>query len=279
MKFRLYTQYGALNSKPVFDALSHGLRNYGHEIVDTDEDVAVIWSVLWNGRMIRNKEVYELCQQKNIPIMIIEVGNLSRGNTWRLSIGNINRLGIFGNDVDLDHTRPSRLSVKLMPVKTDRRPEILIATQHQNSLQWKELPPVKQWVTELVSKIKKVSDRTIIVRPHPRSMIDISLPGVTVQRPIKVPGTYDNFDIDYNYHCVINFNSGPAVQAAINGTPVICDSSSLAYPISDQLENIENINLPNRDEWFLKLCHTEWTTDELEQGFPQERLIKRLTKS
>jgi hypothetical protein len=70
----------------------------------------------------------------------------------------------------------------------------------------------------------------------------------------------------------VNHNSGPAVQAAIAGVPIICDSSSLAYPVSDKFENIENIALPDRQEWFLKLCHTEWTVEEIAQGIPLQRL-------
>ena len=45
MKFGLWTQYGALNSKPVFEALEKGLTNLGHTVVfNTDDcDIPVIW--------------------------------------------------------------------------------------------------------------------------------------------------------------------------------------------------------------------------------------------
>jgi hypothetical protein len=33
---------------------------------------------------------------------------------------------------------------------------------------------------------------------------------------------------------------------------VICDASSLAFPVSEKWENLENPQLPNREEWFLK---------------------------
>ena len=100
----------------------------------------------------------------------------------------------------------------------------------------------------------------------------MKIPGVTIEQPKKVLGSYDDFDISYNYHCVVNYNSGPAVQAAINGVPVICDATSLASEISGKFEEIEKITLLPRDEWFLKLCHTEWTVDEIAQGLPLNRL-------
>jgi hypothetical protein len=206
--------------------------------------------------------------------MIVEVGNLKRNITWRLSFDNINRNGVFGNSEDLDDQRPAKLGVRLLPEKTNRRDTILIACQHQKSLQWKGQPSTEIWLRTLVEKIRKHSSRKIIVRPHPRNPIAVNIPGTTLDKPVKLPSGYDEFNIDYDHHCVINHNSGPAVQAAIAGVPVICDQSSLAYPVSDMLENIEKISLKDRDRWFLELCHTEWTLEEIAQGIPIKRLIK-----
>jgi hypothetical protein len=269
MRFRLYREYGALNSKPVFDAFEQGLTSLGHEVVNTPDGIPVIWSVLWQGRMAHNEKIY----QTYWPIVIIEVGNLRRGDTWRVSLNHINRLGEFGNHEALDTDRPKKLGVKLGAVKEIRRPEIMIATQHQRSLQWKGQPPIVEWVQSAVKQIRQHSDRKIVVRPHPRSPISLNIPGVEVGLPRQIVGTYDDFDIDYNCHCVVNHNSGPAVQAAIHGTPIICDSSSLAGEISGKFEDIETVKLPDREEWFLKLCHTEWTVNEIAQGIPMKRLV------
>ena len=269
MRFRLYREYGALNSRPVFDAFEQGLKSLGHEIVNTPDSTPVIWSVLWHGRMAHNEKIY----QNHQPVVIIEVGNLHRGNTWRVSINHINSLGKFGNREDLDPDRPKKLGVTLTPIRENRRPEIMIATQHQRSLQWKDQPAMIDWVQSTVAQIRQHSDRKIIVRPHPRSPISLNISGVEVGVPRQIVGTYDDFDIDFNYHCVVNHNSGPAVQAAIHGTPIICDTSSLAGEISGKFEDIENIKLPDREDWFLKLCHTEWTVSEIAQGIPMQRLL------
>ena len=270
MNFRLHRENGALNSRPVFDAFEQGLRSLGHTI--SVDGIPVIWSVLWNGRMAQNQKIYENSPKIRKPVVIIEVGNLKRNETWRISLGHINRLGQFANENNLDLDRPKKLGVSLKEIVENRRSEILIATQHQKSLQWQGMPAMDQWVKETVEKIKVYTDRKIVVRPHPRSPLRLNLPGVEVEIPKKLPGTYDDFDIDYNFHCVVNHNSGPALQAAINGVPCICDYSSLAYPVSSKFEEIEEISLPDREEWFLKLCHTEWTIDELAQGIPLKRL-------
>jgi hypothetical protein len=101
---------------------------------------------------------------------------------------------------------------------------------------------------------------------------------VKLDTVIKIPNSYDDYNINYNYHCVVNHNSGPSIQSALQGTPIICDATSLAYPVSDVFENIDTPVLPDRTDWFLKLLHTEWTIEELAQGIPQQRLLPELEK-
>ena len=277
MRFRLYREYGSLNSGPIFNAFEQGVKSLGHEIVQSQEDVAVIWSVLWAGRMVRNRDVYQACIKNNIPVIIIEVGNLMRNHTWRICLNNINGLGKFGNDQDLDPARPAKLGIKLSPYKETRRSEILIAAQHQQSHQWNGQPRMHEWATKIIGKLSNYTQRRIIVRPHPRSPFSIKLSNVTMETPKPLPGSYDDFNIDYNYHCVINYNSGPAVQAAIKGIPVICNRSSLAAEVSNVIEDIENIKFPDRTDWFLKLTHTEWTKEEISQGIPLSRILPQIS--
>jgi hypothetical protein len=273
MKFKLWREHGALNSPPIFAAVEQGLKKIGMTIVDGDQDIDVIWSVLWQGRMMPNKIIYEKAKSLNRPIMIIEVGNLLRGKTWRISLDHIHGSGIFANTDNLDSSRPKKLGMTLKNVKNPRKDSILIACQHANSLQWEGQPTMGHWVYKTIEEVRQYSDRPILVRPHPRSPFSIKLPGVEVITPAKVPNTYDDFNISYDHHCVINYNSGPAVKAAIEGTPVICDQTSLAWPVSDKIENLDKISLPDREDWFLKLCHTEWTVPELQNGEPFSRLF------
>lgn len=277
MRFRLYREYGAMNSAPVFDAFERGVKSLGHEISTGNDGIPVIWSVLWSGKMAGNRLIYENAKKRGLPIVIIEVGNLLRNKTWRLSIDNINGHGIFANDFDLDQKRPEKLGIKLDTVKNNRNSEILIAAQHQKSLQWQGMPSMTLWVEQTVTELRKYTDRKILIRPHPRSPFLVKLPNTQVITPRQLKGTYDDFDINYNFHCVINHNSGPAVQAAIKGTPVICGNSSLAHELTGSIENIENISLPNRENWFLKLAHTEWTVEEISTGLPLSRLLTKMS--
>ena len=273
MKFKLYREFGSLNSKPVFDALQRGIQQLGYTETTNNEDVSVIWSVLWHGRMAGNQQIYERNLRLDKPTLVLEVGNLRRGLTWRLSLNNVNQNGYFGNNTDLDLDRPSKLGIQLNPWCEKRNNKILIACQHEKSLQWQGQPPMHEWVNLTIDRIRQYSNRDIVIRPHPRSPLRGKLREGHVELPRKITNTYDDFDIDYGYHCLINHNSGPAVQSVIKGTPVICDSSSLAFDISNKFENIENLKFENRSEWLVRLSHTEWTVNELATGMPLQRVL------
>jgi len=275
MKLKIYREFGALNSEPIFNAVESGIKRIGWQLCNDNEDIPVIWSVLWGGRMRNNQVVYNQARFKNKPVLIVEVGNLKRNETWRISLNHINNLGEFANDTNLDELRPEKLGIFLNDRNENRKNKILIATQHKLSLQWQGQKSMEDWTEDKIKEIRQFSDRPVIIRPHPRSPFVRNIVGADLELPKKIKDTYDDFDIDYNYHCVINFNSGPAVQAAIKGTPIICDRTSLAFPVSDTIENIEKVTLPDRQDWFLKLCHTEWTVEEIFKGIPFARLKEK----
>ena len=60
MKFSMFTKHGALISPDIFDAITQGLTKLGHIVTENemDCDILVIWSPLWNGRMMHNKSVW-----------------------------------------------------------------------------------------------------------------------------------------------------------------------------------------------------------------------------
>jgi len=273
MKFKIYRQHGALNSEPIFNAVETGLRRLGHEIVDNNEDIPVIWSVLWQGRMQDNKQIYHAARKKNKPVLIVEIGTLKRNVTWKLCLNNINNLGVFANNSNLNYNRPSRLGLQLKDHVYKRRGEILVALQHTKSLQWEGQPAMQKWAYQQIQEIRKWSDRPVIIRPHPRC--PITIPNVKVERPTKLKNSYDDYDMNYNYHCIVNFCSGPGILGAIHGTPVIVSDHSLAYPVTQHYSNIESSDFrsPQRDDWFVKLCHTEWLVSEIENGTALEQLL------
>ena len=276
MKFSLFTHNGALNSKPVFEAFAQGVSTLGHEVVynDLDADVAVIWSVLWHGRMSANKNVWDHFKKQNKKVIVLEVGALFRGTTWKVGIDGINRDAIFP-DGNNNSDRAEQLGLKLKPCNTNGS-KIIICTQHDKSQQWEGMPPIQQFVVDMIRGVQMWTDKEIVVRPHPRCKLNI--PGIEVQAPKQIPGTYDDFDLQFeDVYAVINWSSNPATQAVMNGIPVFTGQSSLAWDMSiKSLTNINNPLLPDREQWLNNLAYTEWSVPEISQGTPIKHLTSKL---
>ena len=277
MKFSLWTDYGALNSKPVFSAFERSLLDSKHTVVynDNNADVNVIWSILFNGRMARNQQVWD--QKK--PTVVLEVGGIKRGTTWKVGLNGINRDGDHlpsGND----STRASLLGLELKPWKYDGE-YILICGQHDKSLQWQNMPRMSNWFLNTYDEIRKHTDRPIIFRPHPRCRlehIERGLRHVYRQEPQHINNTYDDFDMKFdNIWATVSWSSNPGIHSIINGVPAFTGPSSLAFDVAEQnLHNIENPLYSDRTQWLNDYAWTEFTVEEISQGIPLKRLTSLL---
>tara|TARA_B100000405_G_scaffold245660_1_gene179048 strand:+ start:506 stop:1351 length:846 start_codon:yes stop_codon:yes gene_type:complete len=281
MKFSLFREHGAQNSKPVFDAFADSLRSNGHVVVDNsyDCDVGVIWSVLWNGRMAPNKKIWEDFHNLNKKVIVLEVGGLVRGKTWKVAIDGINRDANFGNGGN-DSTRANQLGLKLKPwsLGGDR---IIICGQHDKSNQWKDMPTMSTWLLDTIRQIRERTDMPIVWRPHPRCPvpgIEHEYKNVRREQPIQVKDTYDDFDFDCTgAYAVVNWSSNPATHAVMQGVPVFVGPSSLAYDVGNKdFTTIGMPKRPDRTQWLNDIAHTEWTLEEIAEGKPLNRLTSYL---
>lgn len=244
----------AQNSTPVMNAVIESLQRAGYSMQPNsrDADIAVIWSVLWAGRMAANREIYYHYRNSGRPVICIEVGTLFRNTTWKIAVNHVNALGYYGHQQNLDWDRPRKLGLQLA-TSAQNHGRILVAGQHKQSLQLEGIDQ-ESWYVQKIQEFAK--GRQVVVRPHPRCALDRSRfpKDVVWQTPTKIVNSYDSFDIDWNYDAVINYNSGPGIQAVIQGVPAIVDSSSLAHAVED------------RERWLTEICHTEYTVEEIRQG-------------
>jgi len=275
MKFGLWTANGALNSKPVFEAFAIGVQKLGHKvIVNKEADIEVIWSVLWNGRMRKNEEIWNRCKKQGKPIIVLEIGCFYRGRTWKMGVNGVNRDAYFANET-CDNSRLKKLNLNNKEWKLNDG-KILIAGQHLKSGQWKNYDQAISFVDNTINEIRKFTDNAIIYRPHPRSKIhfDISkYQNVDIQQPIKNPNTYDDYNLHFeNISAVVNYSSNPGVIAAIEGIPTFVSQSSLAYEVSNPISKINYPDTPDKMQWLNNLSYTEWFLDEISTGYPILRL-------
>ena len=283
MKISCFQRYGPLNSKPIFGAFINSMQDAGDTVlVDKDDncDIAVIWSVLWQGRMANYRPIWNAYRTKNKPIVVLEVGGIKRNETFKVGINGVNREADFANE-NVDSERWKKFNIELKPW-AQAGEEIIICGQHHNSHQWRNNPKMYKWFEQQITEIRKYSDRPIVVRPHPRDHINIDttkFKNVKVIAPIKNQNTDDtNFnEILKNAWAVVNHSSNPAMQSVFNGVPVFVSEASLSYDVGNStLANINNPSRPGRWSWANKLAYTEWTTEEIKQGLPWRRIKKRL---
>lgn len=238
-------------------------------------DAAVIWSVLWNGRMLANRKVYDWYRQQGKPVIIAEVGCLRRGHTWKVAVNHVTAQGHYGHTDDLDLDRPKKLGLRL---GDEQGSAVLIAAQHSRSLQTQDIEDYTGWVLGRIALIRRWSDRPIVIRPHPRDWLDLArIPNdVEIAHPNPVVGTYDDYDWHNRYHAVINHNSGPGIQAAIAGVRPVVDGSSLAYPVAVKICDVELPYVIDRSQWLIEISHTEYTQEEIAKGTWLKRLDRWL---
>ena len=271
----------AKNSQPVVSAVLDCLQARGIQTQENSmtSDAAIIWSVLWAGRMSANQAVYEHYRSQGRPVIIIEIGALHRGNTWKIAVNNITANGYYGHLDNLDWDRPKKLRISLA-TQFNPRANIVVALQHDRSLQVADID-MTAWLHRTLSTLKNSTDRPITVRPHPRCKLKLNdLPaGVVVEIPNQLPNTYDSYDMHYDCHALVNYNSGPGIQAAIAGVRPLVDLTSLAYSVAVDFADIEQPYTQDRNLWLTQICHTEYTLDELRQGTWISRLAPALERS
>ena len=285
MKFKLWKEYGALNSKDVFSAFERSCITNGHNISNSDNindaDCHVIWSVLFHGRMARNKDIWTRCRELRKPVIVLEVGGIKRGTTWKVGLNGINRDAYFG-DSNNDDSRKRLLGLEVKPWRTSSK-YILLCGQHDKSLQWQDMPRMSNWFLNTYEEIRKHTDRPIIFRPHPRCRlehIERGLTHVTRQEPRHVNGTYDSFDMGFdNIHCTISYSSNPGIHSVIEGVPAFVSTHSIAYDVAndiDFLHDIEDPLTPDRTQWLNDYAYTEYTVEEITSGMPLKCLTSLL---
>ena len=269
----------AKNAQPVMSAVLDCLQARGIQTQENsmNSDAVVIWSVLWHGRMAPNQQVYQHYRAQGKPVIIIEIGALYRGNTWKISVNNITSQGYYGHLTDLDWNRPAKLKISLA-TQLGSKSNIIIAAQHDRSLQVAGVN-MANWVNTTINILRNNTDRPITIRPHPRCrlMLNNLPPGVSVESPKKLANTYDSYDMHFDCHAVVNYNSGPGIQAAIAGVRPLVESSSLAYPVSVGYADIEQPYTKDRHLWLAQICHTEYTQEELQKGLWLKRIEPALT--
>lgn len=285
MKIAVFPKTCARAGIPVMDAFIKSIKDDEVMVCENherpDADAVVIWSVLLN--LYGRKPIYDHYTKKGTKIIVIEVGGIIRNQSWRIGINGINREAEFGNK-NCDNSRLKKLQLDPKPWKKERGNNIIICTQNENSAAW---PKIKMldWCEQVLQWIRSQSPNHIILRPHPRHRLNFDhLMRKYGEMSVSFPQNTGNKDeVDFkqiiqNAHCVINYNSNPAIESVLEGVPVYVDESSLCWPVGNSIGgDINNPVMPDRTTWLNEISYCEWFIDEIRKGIPWQRLRPNLT--
>lgn len=146
---------------------------------------------------------------------------------------------------------------------------ILICTQRNGGWSMKGLS-VTNWLEQTIFKLKKYTDRPIVVRGHPG---DKHAAGYLKSVPGNFSVSTNSSILDdlKNAWATITYNSSPGVASSIEGVPAfITDSNprvSQAYEVGNyDLSKIESPDLKDRQYWVEKISMCHWNFEELSNG-------------
>lgn len=134
---------------------------------------------------------------------------------------------------------------------------------------------IQDWAIDTINKIRQYSDRPIVIRPHPgdKQSKEILIPGnskcrLPFSKDITLSSNESILDDLKNCWAAVNYNSSPVVGAAIEGVPIFVSDKvkSQCAEISNDIENIENPILFDRQGWVERISMFHWKFSELASG-------------
>jgi hypothetical protein len=128
------------------------------------------------------------------------------------------------------------------------------------------------WLEKTVDKIRKHTQRPIMIRMHPGD-------GTRFKQIEKIQKRYGTSvaisehaniqDALVNCWCTVGINSTPNVVAAIEGVPGYVEDPRRSWAADvafTDLAQIENPALPDRTEWAHKIANIHWSNQEVVSG-------------
>ena len=250
----------------------------------------------------RRRDLVERAKRKGIYIITFDGGILSSfGNTithpkhhWRVSLYSPMNNGNFLSD----NSPPDRWEYmkKLWNIKYEpwrkSNPEdpILFVLQPKDNWSMNELDPIK-WFMDVYNKIRPLTKRQFLVRPHPNHMAHIEERIKEFPDDCQVIIGQKFFTGDekkyyrFNFqeaittcHAVITNNSTASIDSCVRGIPTFVTSDlAICWPVANtKLQDIENPKYPDRDQWVHDIGYKQWTEEEIKNGTVFKRFKEKL---
>ena len=161
------------------------------------------------------------------------------------------------------------LHIELQTPQTNTRGHILICMQRDGGFAMKTLRPL-EWLDQKIQQIRKHSQRTIVIRPHPGDYRPEDFVQYHGRAGIKLvdPTNTQLVDNLNGAHAAVFFNSSASVAAVCAGIPVFADDvSCVAWAVANQdIAQIESPATFAREQWLYDLAAAHWSDADAQAG-------------
>jgi hypothetical protein len=249
----------------------------------------------------RRRDLVERAKKKGIKIITFDGGLLSSfGNVhgdkhhWRVSLFSPMNNGNFLSDnspPDRWEAAKTRWNVKTEPWrKSDQEDPIMFVLQPKDNWSMNNLDPI-EWFHGVYEKLRPITDRKFIVRPHPNHVANIEERMKEFPDDVEVIIGQKYFQGDEkkyyrfhfqeaitNIHAVVTHNSTAGVDSCVRGIPTFNTSDlAISWPVANKdLNNIETPERPDRTQWLYDLGYKLWSEKEIRDGTVFKRFKEKL---
>lgn len=233
-------------------------------------DVAVVFGLVKRANPLTWPKRQLLKKHQGDRLIVIDSAFLHRGEYYNVGFGGINGNADFKNE-RVRQDRWQALNIRAQPWRENPSGSIVVcgqvpwdtAVQDTNHAEWCR------------STVEYYSKRGVSVRfrPHPRvrDRWRRQYPGI----PERLVSRASLADDIKDARMFVTWNSNAAVDAAIQGVPIIAmDKGSGAYSVaSHSLDAYLDPYCPPRYDWFAGLGYAQWTLEEMQLGLPWKHLM------
>jgi len=238
-----------------------------------------------NGKDLR-WYIRDYCQTWCVPRLVMDTGFITslneRENKFALTDSRYVAVGEDGIKRDANYynensppDRWEKLNIELKPWRKNGD-HILVLGQHEKGVSVQDVDIVK-WMTDTIFSLNKLTSRPVKLRLHPNQTI-LPQGNYTISNPKKNTTIVEDLE---NCWCVVAYTTNGAVDAILNGIPVVCCSpKNITYNISGTL--IYSVAKPylsiGREQWCYNLAYAQWNVAEIREGLPWQHFRKNLWK-
>ena len=249
----------------------------------------------------RRLDLVERAKKKGIYIITFDGGLLSSfgnvhgpGHHWRVSLYSPMNNGNFLSDdspADRWEAAKTRWNVKSDAWrKSNQDDPIMFVLQPKDNWSMNELDPI-EWFHSVYEKLRPITDRKFIVRPHPNHVVNIEERISEFPEDVEVHIGQKYFQGDEkkyyrfhfqeaitNLHAVVTHNSTAGVDSCVRGIPTFNTSDlAISWPVANKdLNNIETPECPDRTQWLHDLGYKLWSEKEIRDGTVFKRYKTKL---